>query len=216
MKTPDNSIDFVPVTIEDVAKVESPAIAVNRTPEENQVLDAKFAAAPAPVAKPEDVVRAQEIATKLANPVEMPATPEIKKAEQQPGENESDKAYDELIKRYSEIKGANLGQARRVIESANPIEKFEESEKLVTPFLGLGLAFVAANASAVPAFIGALAAGSTGVVTGAGIAVAGIFGVLPIVLGAGWVAYVGHKLFKNLQSKRRIARDEEKLEKAFA
>lgn len=215
MKTPDiDSIDFVPVSILDAGKTESPASHTARI----ESLGSQYAVSQEQVVlKQEEVTRIETLKDSFNT---QSYSPDIPTAKTQPKNveqvNKSDEAYSELVKQYPDIEGATLGQARQAIENSNNKYEFKDVETFSLPLLAGGLGVIAANASAVPAFVAALAAGPTGVVTTTGLAVAGVFGVVPIVVATGFLAYGGYKLFKNMQGKLRINRDQKKLETAWS
>ena len=165
--------------------------------------------------KPENVAKIKALTQDLEV---KPSTPEIKKELLAPPEEkikESDKAYNELIKECPDIAGANLGKAREIIGSSNNKYQFQDVEKVILPALAVGMGIVASQAALIPSFIATLAAGPTGVVTTTGLLFAGTFGVMPIVAGAGFLAYGGYKLFKKIQENRKFKKDTKKLETAW-
>lgn len=220
MKTPEsNSIDFESVSVEEAVKVGSPAEHIARIAE----LDTKYTVSEENIApKPEEVAKlavlqesfqtqpvTPEAVTKVETPSQEPS------AKQEGSKNDSEKAYQELLAQYPSIANSTLEQARMSIDEANPLKQFQDVEKFTLPLLVGGMGFIAANASAIPAFIAALAAGPTGVVTATGLAVAGTFGVVPIVAGTAYLVYSGYKLFKNIRANSKRKAAEKKLDVAW-
>ncbi len=211
---PNNSIDFEPVSVEEAAQVESPAILL-------QNLDAKFETPIPELPKSEDTMRVEKLTETLSKPPEQIATPvamntpEKKEVVSPITPNESDVAHNELLQKYPNIQGKNYGEAETIIKSTSTSSSFGAMEAVTLPVIVAGMGYILVNASLVPGFISTLATGSTGVVTGTGILAASTFGVLPIVAGASYLAYSGYKLYKNIKEGRRLKGDQETLKKVY-
>ncbi len=213
MKKLDNNIDFEQVSIEEAGKTKSPADQLaHRESLDNQykVSDKKI------LSKPDDLAKINELTEVLnleSSDLELKKELSPKVPEHL---SETDKAYNKIIKEYPQIAGADLGKAREIIANSNNKHEFQNGDKVFLPVTAFGMTVIVSQASFIPAYVAALAVGPTGVVTGTGLMVAGIFGVVPVVAGVAYLSYGGYKLFKIIQESRKLKRDQETLEKAWS
>jgi hypothetical protein len=210
--TLDNSIDFKPTSVEEAGQTRSPAEHAAHI----QSLDSKYATPQGEtVSKFEESARIEELTSTLNTKPHQTETKKEQIAQTPSNISDSDKAYSELLKEYPDIANANLGKARKIISNSNNQYQFKDVERMTLPLLAVGMGFIASQATLIPSFIAALAAGPTGVVTGVGLAVAGTFGVMPIIAGTGLLGYGGYKLFKGFRENRKLKKNMDKLETAW-
>jgi hypothetical protein len=210
MKTPDttpsNSIDFEPVSIEDAAKVASPAEQSKLQPELTlEEKEVKFAAPvqEKPIAE-EVVARVEELKSQISTPTGAPAMQE--KMNMEPQTSENNPTLREIAEKYAPDNwkpsrhdaAYSPNDIRSNLEEASDLAKRDLPKGAVLLGTGALLAGLSAYGFSVGAF------SVQALLTGGAVALApvGIVGI-PMIAALGAGGYMCHKAFKTWNDKRK-------------
>ncbi len=204
---PNNSIDFEPVSVEEAAKVESPAI----PPED---LDAKYEVSKSVDQKPEDIIRAQEIKDSLILQEKLPTSPEIKSEENTvEGQVKENQVLNSLMSSYGDY-GRKMGPSdtpENTVKSGLDFERLDIKEKSTVSgvtVIGGGMLSLLGLAAANSAGQGVLSSGVSALLTSGTIEMTmlgatSVVGPVIAVGGAAYLLYQGVRKIKNMINTNR-------------